>query len=180
MHHVASGKAAIKDSYHWPLWSCPWTKHCCTHYWAEQSLPMATENREKERHREEENTYIKPFKPFNIHDRGDCVGSHKVWDFKPLKRHRGGCHPQLDSDYRAPICILAGKHSGWTEAACGVHDVLATCLTRRRRRRRRKRMKEEEKNRREERKEERRGEELGVNGWGPDVAPGSLPGTATQ
>lgn len=42
---------------------------------------------EKERQREEGNTYLKPFKPFNIHDRGDCGGSHKVWDIKPPKRH---------------------------------------------------------------------------------------------
>lgn len=35
---------------------------------------------------ERKNNHLKPFKPFNIHDRRDCGGSHKVWDIKPPKR----------------------------------------------------------------------------------------------
>lgn len=46
----------------------------------------------RQRHREEENSHLKLFKPFNIHDGGDCGGSHKVWDIKPPKRLEGGCH----------------------------------------------------------------------------------------
>lgn len=45
-----------------------------------------------ERKGEEENTHLKPFRPFNIHDRGDCGGSRKVWNIKPPKKHWGGCH----------------------------------------------------------------------------------------
>lgn len=97
---VASGRATIKDSYHWLLWSC-WTRHCCTHYWAEQSLAMATENREIERdrgrktetEREEENAHLQPFKWSLFMTEETCGGSHKVWDIKPPKRHRDGCHP---------------------------------------------------------------------------------------
>lgn len=35
---------------------------------------------------ERKNNHLKPSKPFNIHDRRDCGGSHKVWDIKPPKR----------------------------------------------------------------------------------------------
>lgn len=40
-----------------------------------------------ETQRKEENSHLKQLKSFNIHDRGDCGGSHKVWDIKPPNRH---------------------------------------------------------------------------------------------
>ncbi|KAK2844113.1 hypothetical protein Q5P01_010772 [Channa striata] len=55
-----------------------------------------------ERQREEENSHLKQLRPFSIHERGDCGGSHKVWDIKPPNKHRGGCHPCMDRPYWAP------------------------------------------------------------------------------
>lgn len=49
-------------------------------------------NRKQRAEGGEENAHLKPCRPFNIHESRDCGGSHKVWNVKPPKKRRGGCH----------------------------------------------------------------------------------------
>lgn len=98
--------------------------------------------RKSRRQKDEERTHLKPF---NIHDEGDYGGSHKVWDIKPAKRLRGGCHLCWIQASGAPTSqsTQASKHLNlntelnWSKANEG-----------------------------ERTREKRRKGEPGVNGWG--------------